>query len=136
MAYSGGIRYLNVSFGEVEWIDNLRFDKERALITDVGSFQDCTMEPIGKHHEALISGGMKKGWIRYDVEECGEVGNERCVIVGKTCKMDEGDTASHVQEYYILVVRPTGVCGEYERAGVGLIQSDCVVRQRVNVRLV
>ena len=40
-----------------------------------------------------------------------------------------------VKEYYILVVRPTSVDGEYKRVGVGLIQSDYVVRQRFNVRV-
>ena len=33
------------------------------------------------------------------------------------------------KKYYILVVRPTSVDGEYTRIGVGWIQSDYVVRQ-------
>jgi hypothetical protein len=49
MAYNGGIQFMNIPFGTVDWIDNLRFDKgcELALITDVGEFRDCTMEPDG-----------------------------------------------------------------------------------------
>ena len=51
------------------------------------------------------------------------------MVVGR--KKDNG-----IEEYYVLVVRATGVDGEYRRVSVGLIQSDWVVGQRINVRVV
>jgi len=40
MAYNGGIQFIDIPFGTVNWINNLRFDegRELALITDVGEF--------------------------------------------------------------------------------------------------
>ena len=38
-----------------------------------------------------------------------------------------------IKEYYILVIRPISVDSKYKRVGVGLIQSNYIVRQRFNV---
>ncbi|KAF2807991.1 HET-domain-containing protein [Mytilinidion resinicola] len=136
MAYNGGIRFFDkdISFGTVDWIVNLRFDEEckHALIADVGKFQDG-MKQCGKY-AVLDSGGVERGWIQYDIEkdkdeEDKDLCEERCVVVGKTKKV--------ATKYYILVVRPTKVVsGEYRRVGVGLIRSNCVVRERLGVRIV
>jgi len=141
MAYNGGIQFMDIPFGTVDWINNLRFDKGRelVLITDVGEFRDCTMEPDGKYYAILDFGRTKRGWIQYDVEEGEDLFKERCVVAGKKSskdkdKIEDGDRLD-VKEYYILVVRPTSVDGEYKRVGVGLIQSDYVVRQRFDVRV-
>ena len=94
------------------------------------------MEPDGKHYAVLDFGRMKRGWIRYDVEDGEDLCKERCIVAGKksTYEIKDGDILD-VKEYYILVVRPTSVNDEYKRVGVGLIQSDYVVRQRFNVRV-
>ena len=133
MAYNGGIQFMDIPSGKVDWINNLRFDErhELALITNVGEFRDCTMEPDGKHYAILDFGRTKRGWIQYDVEEDKDLFKERCVVAGKKSGWNRLD----VKEYYILVIRPTSVDGEYKRVGVGLIQSDYVVRQRFNVRV-
>jgi len=91
------------------------------------------MEPDGKRYAVFDFGRIKRGWIQYDVEEGGDLCKERCVVAGK--KSNKGFDRLGV-EYYILVVRPTSVDDEYERVGVGLIQSGYVVRQRLNVRVV
>ena len=131
MAYNGGIQFMDIPFGKVDWIVNLRFDEERksTLIADVGKFRNYKMKPDGDHYAVLNSFRMKIGWIWYDVDEGKNLREERCVVVGR--KSNKG-----VKKYYILVVRPTGVDGEYSRVGVGLIRSDCVVRERVGVRVV
>ena len=135
MAYNGGIQFMDIPFGIVDWIDNLRL-KERGLvlITDVGGFRDCTMGPDGKYYAVLDFDRKKRGWIQYDFKEGEDPYKERCVVTGKKSKKDVDGL--DVKEYYILVVRPTSVNGEYKRVGVGLIQSDYVVRQRLNVRVV
>jgi hypothetical protein len=135
MAYNGGIQFMDIPFGTVDWIDNLRFDEEckHALITNVGEFRDCTMEPDGKYYAILDFSRTKRGWIQYDVKEDEDLFKERCIVAGK--KSSKYWDRLGVKEYYILVVRPTSVDGEYKRVGVGLIQSDYVVRQRFNMRV-
>jgi len=152
---------MRIPFGMVDWIDNLRFDKERevALIADVGKFLDCTMRVDGQHYAVMCSDGTKRGWIQYDIEEGGDLCKERCVVVGKVDEWENVDEVSNEDDeddeddysddedeneddeglkdyYYMLVVRPTSVGGEFSRVGVGLIQSDYVVRQRRKVRVV
>jgi hypothetical protein len=129
MAYAGGVRFVAVPFGDVDWVDGLRFgeDSEHALIADLGKFRQCTMKLDGDHCAILNLFRMKRGWIRYDVEDGKKLHEERCVVVGRK---------SDAAEYYILVVRPTGVDGQYRRVGVGLVRNDYVVRQRVGVRIV
>ncbi|KAF2785795.1 HET-domain-containing protein [Melanomma pulvis-pyrius CBS 109.77] len=127
-----------------QWNVNLEFDEERkvALITDVGKFLSCIMELGEKHYDLLDFSRVKRGWIKYDVEKGEDLHEERCVVVGRKFKNDEGEDEIEdedelpVQEYYMLVVRPTGLDGEYKRVGIGQIQSDYVVKERLNVRIV
>ncbi|KAF2175187.1 hypothetical protein K469DRAFT_724384 [Zopfia rhizophila CBS 207.26] len=109
MAYSGGIQFMDIPLGE--------------------TFQNCKMGLYEAQYAVLDSDGAKRGWIQYDVEGGKDLRKEQYVVVGR--KSNSG-----IEEYYVLVVRPTGVDGEYRRVGVGLIQSDCVVGQRINVRVV
>jgi hypothetical protein len=152
MAYNGGIRFMNIRFGAVDWINNLRFDTEsdRALITEVGKFRDCTLEQKGERYVISDFSGTKRGWIQYDVERGEDICKEEFVVIGKKnnkCKdedededededADEDEDILGVTKYYILVVRPNSVEGEYRRAGVGRVQSDYAVRQRLEVRVV
>jgi hypothetical protein len=133
MAYSGGIQFMDIPLGEVGWTDHLRFDEEcecdHAIISNLWKFQNCTVGLYEAQYAVLDSDGTKRGWIQYDVEGGKDLCKKQCVVVGR--KSDIG-----IEEYYVLVVRPTSVDGEYRRIGVGLIQSDCVVGQRINVRVV
>ena len=127
---------MDIRFGRVDWIHNLRFDegREPVLIADVGEFRDCTIEPNGKHYAILDFGRTKRGWIQYDIKEDEDLFKGQCVVAGK--KSSKVWSKLDVKEYYILIVRLTSVDGEYKRVGVGLIQSDYVVRQRFNVRVI
>jgi hypothetical protein len=66
-----------------------------------------------------------KGWIRYDVENSNDLHNERCFVIGRVDN-----------KYYILVIRPNGADGEYRRVGIGLVRSDCIVKERLKIRVV
>jgi hypothetical protein len=132
MAYDGGIRFLDekeIPFGPVQWITDLRFDEhcDHAVIADVGVFQDCTMESKGSRYAVLDLSKTNRGWIRYDVEDGKNLLEEHCVVVGST---------ENSEDYYILLVRPTTVDGEYERVGMGQVSKNCLVRTRANVRVV
>ncbi|CAG5158159.1 uncharacterized protein ALTATR162_LOCUS5014 [Alternaria atra] len=135
MAYSGGIQFMDIPLGEVDWIDHLRFDEEReyghAIIANLWTFQNCMIEVHEAQHAVLDPSRVKRGWMQYDVEGGEDIRKEDCVVMGRRRKSN-----SDIEEYYVLVVRSTSVDGEYRRAGVGLIQSDYVVAQRTNIRLV
>ncbi|KAK7177279.1 hypothetical protein PSPO01_16675 [Paraphaeosphaeria sporulosa] len=132
MAYNGGIRFLDeeeMSFGFQNWITSLRFDthREHALIADVGRFRGCTTKWAGSRYDISDISKRTEDGIRYDVEHAKSLVEENCVIVGIT---------GNVKHYYILVVRPTSMDGEYERVGMGQVQKNCVVRVGVDVRVV
>lgn len=131
MAYNGGIQFMDIPFGDVDWNDKLRFnifkrEERHALVTDIGVFRNCSLEQRDTRYAILDdSSGEKRGWIQYDIEANRDLHTKWCVVVGRRNK-----------KYYILVVRLTSVDGEYKRVGVGQIQSDYVVRQRLDIRVV
>jgi hypothetical protein len=134
MAYDGGIRFLDekeIPYGDIQLLTSLRFDQDasygHALVADVGKFWDCTMQSDGNRYAVFDLSKIKRGWIRYDVEDGKNLLEEHCVVVGSTLDSEN---------YYILVTRPTSVDGEYERVGIGLVSKNCVVREQANVRVV
>lgn len=146
MAYSGGIQFMDITFGDVDWNGKLQFNKEHkyfnifkrkgrhALVTDIGVFQNCSLERRDISHAVLDSSKVERGRIWYDIEASDDLHTKRCVVVGRNSREDEHGPGN--KKYYILVVRLTSVDGEYTRVGVGWIQSNYVVRQRLNVRVV
>lgn len=146
MIYNRGIHFIDIPFGDVRWNKRLRLKKKHrfvwlhkkgkhALITDVGAFQNCTLEQQDKSYAILDSSKNERGRIQYDLGVIEDIHAERCVVVGKESYRDE-PRLGNKEKYYILVVRPTSAGGEYRRVGVGCIESDYVVRQRLNVRVV
>jgi hypothetical protein len=131
MAYSGGVRFLDITLSSAQWVVNLGFDQGRdykhALIADVGKFRNCTIESEGDRYAVFDLTKTNMGWIRYDVEDSKNFLEEHCVFVGAT---------SDSEYYYILVARSTSAEFEYERIGIGLVSKDCLTREWINVRVV
>jgi hypothetical protein len=164
MAYHGGIRFQDeeeIPFGTVQWVTDLRFDErcDYALIADVGVFQDCTMESEGSRYAVFDLSETNRGWIRYDVKDGKNLLEEHCVVVGKRGNSEYGNiwdskngntgdsengniwdsedgSTVNSANYYILLVRPTTVDGEYKRVGMGQVSKNCLVRTRANMRVV
>jgi len=134
MACGGGIEFIEVRFGNVSWVKALAFDAERdsaALIADVGKFRDYTMKSKGDRCIILDTSTHKKlGWIRYDIESGAEGSENHCVVVGRT------EVSSVEQQFYVLVIVPTGKDGVYRRVGVGMVGTSCVERLASDVRIV
>ncbi|KAF1347253.1 HET-domain-containing protein [Lizonia empirigonia] len=123
MAYSGGVKFIDVAFGYMEWIDSIRFDEERgdAIIATLWMFQE----------------GAAKEKIHFDLGEGDILGEQYCVVVGKTIpEPGYADNDPTSTEYHILVVVSTDVDGEYRRVGAGTVHCSHVVRQRAGVRVV
>ena len=134
MAYDGGICFQDekeLPVGVVRWNISLRFDKDRdcdhSLIADVGKFQDCEMKLEGSLHAVFDLSETNRGWICYDIEDGKDILQEHCVVVGST---------QNLEDYYILLVRPTAVDGEYKRVGMGQVSKNCLVRTQASVRVV
>ncbi|KAJ4295516.1 hypothetical protein N0V90_007529 [Kalmusia sp. IMI 367209] len=136
MAYDGQIQFMDVPFHEVYWVRSLRFNKRYkyrwlkktwkcALVTVISFFQNCSLEQRGASYAILDSGNTERGWIQYDIEVNARLDAKECVVLGRQ-QISESDVRKW--EYYILVVRLTDVDNEYERVGVGCIQSDYVRR--------
>jgi len=138
---------MGVPLDGVEWYDYLRFDKrceceqakvtnlwtvcerKHAIVTNLWTVLDLPKVFCRAQHAVLNSDGAKEGWINYDLEGGEDSCQKRCIVVGR---LQESD----VDKYYVLVVRSTSVNGEYRRIGLGLIQSKCVERQAIIVRVV
>jgi hypothetical protein len=59
--------------------------------------------------------GTERGRIQYDIETHEHLNADRCVVVGRdSCESDAGK-----RQFYILVVRSTGIENEYTRVGAG-----------------
>jgi hypothetical protein len=141
IAYDGGIEFMDIPFGKVDWMVRLRFNKKHnyewwfnkkgnaALVTDIGVFRNCNLEQRETNHVILDSNKAERGWIWYDLEASKDLDAEQCVVVGRDAREDEFG----LRKYYILVVRPTSVDNEYTRVGVGWIRSDYVKRQRLTL---
>lgn len=63
MAYSGGIQFMDIPFGEVDWIGNLWFDAdgESILIADVGKLHNCIMKPTKGYYAIFNFFRRKRG---------------------------------------------------------------------------
>lgn len=141
MAYSGGIKFVEVPFKGVGWIKGfLGFKQERngAITASLGEIvgcsarrcNNCTARLCEARHE-LVEAGKETGWVRYDFEGNEEPNTIQCVVIGRKTATDN-DPAQD----YVLLVRPTGADREYKRVGVGQVQSSCVARQRMRILLV
>jgi hypothetical protein len=139
MAYSGGVKFINVEFGDMAWINSIRFDKNReeAIIASLWAFREWTLVHCGLYHDVQDLNRETKGRIHFDLGGGHIIDELYCVVVGRNMPIRASgvnDTAS--SEYYILVVRTTGVDGEYRRVGAGTIHHSHVVRQRTDARVV
>jgi hypothetical protein len=143
MAYSGSIQFMDITFGDVEWVRRLRFNRrykykpfnkkwKPALVTNISSFRHCSLKQSETGCAVLDSGGSERGEIQYDVETHERLDSERCVVLGR----DVLESVAGKRNYYILVVRPTSMENEYTRVGAGWIQGDYVARQDLQVLIV
>ncbi|KAF2819854.1 HET-domain-containing protein, partial [Ophiobolus disseminans] len=86
MAYSGSVQFMDITFGGVEWVHSLRFNRrfnkkwKPALVTDIGSFQKCNPERRGTGYVILDLDGTERGQIQYDMETHENLDAERCVV--------------------------------------------------------
>ena len=84
------------------------------------------MEQDRKYYTILDFGRTKRGQIQYNIKEGEDLFKERYIVARKKFS----------KEYCILVIRPTSLDGKYKRVRVRLIQSDYIVRRRLNMRVI
>lgn len=149
MAYNGGIWFIDIPFSRVNWINDLRFNKKHSyifyiflnkifnkkgkyvLITSIGGFQNYSLEQKGICYTILDLSEKERGWIQYNIIGGEDLYAKRYVVIRRKSYKDQQGLKK--KEYYILVIRLTSKDDEYKRAGVGLIQSDYIFWQKLNV---
>jgi len=140
MAYTGGVRFMRISAREtMYWTKNIRFDNDNksVLIASVRKFQNCTAEQENNHYIIWDSRRVKRGWIQYDVEANVDLHRMRCVCLGKfRWRGKFWERQFRRVRCYMLVVRPTSVNGEYERIGLGVVETSCVGEKALNMKIV
>lgn len=77
MVYNRGIQFIDIPFSKVNQIYNLQFNKKYnyifnkkgkyILITNIGSFQNCSLEEKGIYYAILDFSKTKRGQIQYDI---------------------------------------------------------------------
>ncbi|PQE08372.1 Heterokaryon incompatibility protein [Rutstroemia sp. NJR-2017a WRK4] len=132
MAYEGRIEFLRDDFGTLDLFNDLAFD-EQTLITSVWEFTDPAMklkkEKDGSCYELLDSNDMKKGWVDLDEEK--KLPAKRGVVVLAKHKTGQPGNC----QYFVLIVRSKEFNDEYERLGIGMIQTDCGLRKKGKMRI-
>lgn len=123
MAYSGGVKFIDLAFGYMEWVDSIRFDEART---------DAIIATLWVYRE-----GATKGRVHFDLGENDILSEQYCVVVGQSVPIPgDADEDSTTAEYHVLAVVPTGVDGEYRRVGAGTVDCSHVLRQKTGVRVV
>ncbi|TGO45211.1 hypothetical protein BCON_0412g00030 [Botryotinia convoluta] len=132
MAYEGRIEFPRDDFGALDLFTDLIFI-EQTLTTTVWEFTDPAMklkkEKDGTCYELLDSNEVKKGWVDLDEEK--ELPAKRGVVVVAKHKTDQPGNS----QYFVLIVRSKESNDEYERLGIGMIQTDCGLRKKGKVRI-
>lgn len=67
--------------------------------------------------------------MQFDAEDSTDFDLQKYIVVGRIGRGQE-------IKYFILVIRPTAINGEYERVGVGLIQKSYVSKLEDGIRIV
>ena len=137
---------MDIPFGDIDWNIKLQFNKEckyifnifkrkerHALVTDIGVFQNCSLEQRDIIYTILDLSKAERGQIWYDIESSGDLYTKQCVVIKRNSYRDKHGPRN--KKYYILVVRLTSVDGEYTKVRVGWVQSNYIVRQRLNMQV-
>jgi hypothetical protein len=83
MTYNGGIKFVEIPYGEMDLFTSVRFSGGDVLITTVWRFDKrCTLNQETAHH-VIQASGREIGWIKYDFEEGKELSSERSVVLGR-----------------------------------------------------
>ncbi|KAF2026908.1 HET-domain-containing protein, partial [Setomelanomma holmii] len=120
MAYSGGVKFIDVKFGNMEWINSIRFDEKRegAINASLWAFRECIPVHCGSYHDVQDLSGATKGRIHFDLGGVDILDELHCIVVGKVAFRDSSLAST---EYHILVVQSTDAHGDYRRVGIGTV---------------
>jgi hypothetical protein len=137
MAYTGGIDYLDVSFGGVEWTDlqspwsrtshNAAYTvDEKAHITLTAKAQGYKISAPTRDEISLVM----------DTPGGTEQIETMCVVLGRV----KGPIPTEDKRHYILLVRPvSGVSRDgrsvYQRCGAGYLPGRCIAQPTLEISI-
>ncbi|KAF9887083.1 hypothetical protein FE257_010577 [Aspergillus nanangensis] len=134
MGFEGSIDFVSVGFETVTWSEAVRFHNRRELRCRVREFHDYRLERRGDEFVLLDVGSGDEesaeerdsidcssppSWLRFDAETWG-VEYLKCVVVGRQTGYNSDQYES---DCYVLIVKPNGGDGMFDRVGAGSIDS-------------
>jgi hypothetical protein len=141
MAYNGGIKFIDDSWGSLDVYENLKFAKDRnILLADLWEIRDCRFREDEESEPAtrrilIDSSGTEIGWIEYDISNRQALRPDGITVIGSSSETKE----SGFRYYYVLILRRevgSEYQREYQRAGFGIVQENFVLWQRSSVRII
>jgi hypothetical protein len=135
MAYMGGIRYLEVPYGSVEWEENVvspyidgihGSEKEDDVKGEVPRIKAVAWDFTSD--KSILGSGDQQGPRRVILDEPDSDkvrsfdGSLKCIIIGRSKRAMEDEEQAH----YVLIIRPEimedGSIKLWERIGVGILE--------------
>lgn len=152
MAYTGGICYMNVPFGDVSWNKEIvspfsnNSSEDSALKMPVIKAQAWDLVDTEKHILVLDEPGRfiddplkQNKYVEVFDKEGDEVGELKCVIVGtskgSTPVRDIQSTSDQEHTYYVLIIAPAGGSQSnlYERVGIAELEGQHVALSKASI---
>jgi hypothetical protein len=115
MAFMGPIDYLDVTSTEIQWNPDICLSASREEPVELTAPVTTFADEMLRDPSLLI----------LDYRRTADVGNLKCVVVGKGLSLSPSPGNQHDEAYYVLVVSPVstiGTCTEYERLGVATLR--------------
>jgi len=132
MAYVGGIAYLNLPFGDIDWTTDIEYRSPysttgslqalRGRLTSSRNSQRAELRVIARPFN--MSGDARTGSAPTIVWDNPTVTHNklRCVIIGRLAS----ETGMSTQKHWVLIVQELAI-GLFERVGAGCVSKDKIL---------
>lgn len=130
MAYEGGISFLDLPFGEIDWTKNIEFRSPYSASESSQESRDRMSSSSSKHREELrvvarsfdmVTASSSSRIIWDDPNATND--QLRCVVIGRLAS----ESGSLAQKHWVIVLRELST-GLYERVGAGCLPKDRMAR--------
>ncbi|KAF2132922.1 HET-domain-containing protein [Dothidotthia symphoricarpi CBS 119687] len=130
MAYTGGIDYLSLDFGRIDWekIESPWSRSDKSDGTD-------TLTAVAQRYNEDTASERQSTFI-FDLPEYAEQYETICVVLG----VQKGSMPLSDKRHYVLLVVPTNGSGRsrtssFERVGVGYLPGRCIATESTSVNI-
>ncbi|KAF2018244.1 HET-domain-containing protein [Aaosphaeria arxii CBS 175.79] len=127
MAYAGGIRYMDIPFGDVSWADDVSspFPVDESLLT-ISHGLDSANKPLSISVRTWDVKEAQSGRIIFDEPDCALERPLRCVVIGTSKDL--------IPQHFVIVIALVSRNQKpvFERVGVGILLPGDIARSQGN----